>query len=295
MAKRYYKVRAINPGPPLPNPRGATKSRTKKTGNYVLRYAPGREESEIAVRFIGAYAGGDEVVLLLENEDAKDEWSRISGDFDVELLLRKNGYDEYGNYVRGRGNPRRSNVAKGSITIEEQGVLEDLAREARDSEDEWGIQQGVRDYLDQAYANEAEDTPARFLAGLQDDVWWHYGHSGEGSEADGADPLLSKESAKRAEASIGRAIKRLPKRGKNPRFRYGAVPVDDDGTETAHVVRGRRRVEMVRDVARSVPGDAMVDLGRTRTFATKHEATKYAEKTSPRVRTLSRRVSEGGR
>ncbi len=191
--------------------------------------------------------------------------------------------------------PRRRNPSQGSITIEEQSVLEDLAHEARESEDDWGIQQGVREYLDEAHSGHASDSPSRFLEGLQKNVMWHYGHSGEGSEDEDADPLLSIESAQRAQSLVSRARKRLPKREKNPRFRYAAVPVDDGGTETAHVVRGRRRAEMVRDVARSVPGDAMVDLQHTRTFATKHEATRYAEKTSPRVRTLGRRVSNAGR
>ncbi len=299
MAKRYYKVRAVNPGPPKSGAAGGvtTQGREKRTGVYTLYYVPSRDEPKIKVIYRGDYAGGKlhEVTLYFDSpESGKDAWSSIRGDYDVGDLLAKHGYDEYGNRLR--TNPRRGrNVAEGGITIEEQAVLEDLAREARESEDDWGIQQGVREYLDDAYANRAEDTPAEFLDALQQDVWWHYGHSGEGTEAEGADPMYSKESAKRAEAAIGRARKRLSKRTRNPRFRYAAVPVDDDGTETAHVVRGRRRKEMVRTVARAVPPDAVVDLGRTRTFATKHEATKYAEKTSPRVNTLSRRISNGGR
>lgn len=77
---------------------------------------------------------------------------------------------------------------------------------------------------------------------------------------------------------------------KNPAFRYGAVPVTDNGTDTVHVVRGHRRADMVRNVARSVPGDAIVDLQQTRTFGTKHEAQAYGSTISGRVRSLSRRI-----
>ncbi len=313
MAKRYYKVRAVNPGPPPPRARASNPSSrarnpgrprdgaTKKTGNYKIRYEEGDWVGLIEIIPIDRYGGQTQTVVLHYDLDddadlaaVEDDWFNLGpGDNDVAEFLLRRGYDEYGKPLR--ANPRRRNVAQGGITIEEQAVLEDLAREARDSEDDWGIQQGVRDYLGEAYANRADDTPAQFLKGLQQDVWWHYGHSGEGTEAEGADPMFSKESAKRAEASIGRAIRKLPKRQSNPRFRYAAVPVDDDGTETAHVVRGRRRADMVRAVARDVPPDAMVDLGRTRTFATKHEAVRYAEKTSPRVRTVSRRISDAGR
>jgi hypothetical protein len=265
-------------------------------------------------------------------------------------------------------NPKRNGAPSGSITIEEQSVLEDLAREARESEDDWGIQQGVREYLDEAYRNKAHDTPRDFLDGLYDAVMWHYGHVGDDN-----DPGMDKASAKRAQALISQAKKRLPKlksrpvppppprrkihevemriygesefqgtleeflrlyghqrmlgdwdddsirdhlekggcvvfddgevlcatkwstaAAKNPAFRYAAVPVDDDGRETAYVVRGKRRADMVRDVARNVPGDAVVDLQRTRTFATKHEAQAYASRTSPRTASLARRVSRGG-
>ena len=265
----------------------------------------------------------------------------------------------------------RPNPNHGSITIEEQSVLEDLAREARESEDDWGIQQGVREYLDEAYANKAKP-PRDFLDGLHKDVMWHYGHVGDDN-----DPGMDKASAKRAQASIARAKKRLPKRTaapavpdapsprrvirevelslgdetefhgtfeefmrvyghdtrllgtwredtmrdwlekggrvefgdgdvlratkwsnanprqSNPTFRYAAVPVDDGGKRTAYVVRGKRKREMVRNVARNVPGDAMVDLENTRTFATKHEATAHAHKVSPRVSSLSRRIRGG--
>ncbi len=80
-------------------------------------------------------------------------------------------------------------------------------------------------------------------------------------------------------------------RRNNPQFRYGAVPVSDNGTDTVHVVRGHRRADMVRNVAEAVPGDAMVDMQRTRTFGTKHEAQAYGSTISPRVRSLSRRIS----
>lgn len=76
----------------------------------------------------------------------------------------------------------------------------------------------------------------------------------------------------------------------NPTYRYGAVPVEDAGRETVYVARGKRRDDMLRTVANRVPGDADVDLQRTRTFATKHEATRYAEGQSPRVVQLSRRI-----
>jgi hypothetical protein len=79
-------------------------------------------------------------------------------------------------------------------------------------------------------------------------------------------------------------------RRRNPSFRYAAVPVDDAGHETVYVARGHRRADMLSTVARAVPGDADVDLQHTRTFATKHEATKYAKTMSPRVVALSRRM-----
>jgi hypothetical protein len=79
-------------------------------------------------------------------------------------------------------------------------------------------------------------------------------------------------------------------RRRNPSFRYAAVPVDDAGHETVYVARGHRRADMLTTVARAVPGDPYVDLQHTRTFATKHEATKYAKTMSPRVVALSRRM-----
>jgi hypothetical protein len=80
-------------------------------------------------------------------------------------------------------------------------------------------------------------------------------------------------------------------RGKpNPAFRYAAVPVTDAGADTVYVARGHRRADMVRNVAHEVPGDAVVDLQRTRTFGTKHEAQTYGSTVSPRVRSLSRRI-----
>jgi hypothetical protein len=343
----------------------------KKTGSYTVRYVDDAQGDAFVITHLD-HGGTTRIDYDLdEREVMKDSWHDLTGDHAVEQLMAERGYDSYGNRTRpdlGRRNPKRNGAPSGSITIEEQSVLEDLAREARESEDDWGIQQGVREYLDEAYRNKAHDTPRDFLDGLYDAVMWHYGHVGDDN-----DPGMDKASAKRAQALISQAKKRLPKlksrpvppppprrkihevemriygesefqgtleeflrlyghqrmlgdwdddsirdhlekggcvvfddgevlcatkwstaAAKNPAFRYAAVPVDDDGRETAYVVRGKRRADMVRDVARNVPGDAVVDLQRTRTFATKHEAQAYASRTSPRTASLARRVSRGG-
>ncbi len=83
----------------------------------------------------------------------------------------------------------------------------------------------------------------------------------------------------------------------NPSVRYAAVPVDenDDGrNEVAYIVRGRRKKDAILDVAREVDADAWIDVDRTRTFATKHEALDHANAVAPRVATLYRRVARGG-
>jgi len=92
-----------------------------------------------------------------------------------------------------------------TLSAEERSVLEDLRREAIDSEDDWGIDQGVRDFL-----ISPTESPAAFLRSLSDDVDYHFGHSGE--EGEGADPYYGRDSANRAHASIERARQRLAKR-----------------------------------------------------------------------------------
>lgn len=84
----------------------------------------------------------------------------------------------------------------------------------------------------------------------------------------------------------------------NPSVRYTTVPVDEDGdgdNDISYVVRGGRKREAVRRVANAVPEDAMIDLDKTRTFATKHEAEAHGRAVSPRIANLARILAEGGR
>lgn len=92
------------------------------------------------------------------------------------------------------------------------------------------------------------------------------------------------------------AIPATIERSTNPKFRYTAVPVDTDADrrdEVAVVTRARRRDEAIAAVARSVPDDALVNVGRTRSFPTKHEAIRHAHEVAPDVRVLARRLSRG--
>jgi len=190
-------------------------------------------------------------------------------------------------HVCTKSNPRRRNA---SVDSYERSVLQALAEDAERTEDDWGVSTAIYEYLDNPESY--DETPLQYLNAVANDIWWHYKHVG-----DEDDPMLSKASAKRAEKLVSDAMRDLRKhkglpnpRRRNPTFRYAAVPVEDSGRETTYVARGKRRDDMLRSVARSVPGDADVDLQRTRTFATKHEATRYAERQSPRVVQLSRRI-----
>lgn len=113
----------------------------------------------------------------------------------------------------------------GRIRDDQKEILVDLANAAEESEDDWGIIQEVQDYLGAADAANAPYSPQHFLELLAKDVWYHYGHSGEGSVKDGADPMFSIESAKRAELLVFRAQKQMKATGATNPARTPATEV----------------------------------------------------------------------
>ena len=88
-----------------------------------------------------------------------------------------------------------------------------------------------------------------------------------------------------------------PLRRANPSVRYTSVAVDTDGdgqVDEAVIVRGGGKKAAIQAVARDVDADAYIDMERTRTFPTKHEALAQAHRVTPHVRELARRLSRGG-
>lgn len=83
----------------------------------------------------------------------------------------------------------------------------------------------------------------------------------------------------------------------NPRGRYTVVPVDTDGDDrddVAYITHGRSRREGIREVARTVDDDAMINVGDTRTTPTKHQAQAMAKGMAPTtIELLARRLVRG--
>lgn len=87
-------------------------------------------------------------------------------------------------------------------------------------------------------------------------------------------------------------------KAENPSVRYTMVPVDEDGdgeNDVSYVTRGGTRDDAIRAVAQHAPDDALLDLGKTRVYKTKHEALAQAKKAAPRLKELAERLSRGGR
>lgn len=85
-------------------------------------------------------------------------------------------------------------------------------------------------------------------------------------------------------------------RRRNPSVRYTVVPVDTDGDEQideVFLVRGGKRAAALRQVARLVDDDAMIDMDETRTHPTKHAALAQASRLSPQIRELAGRLARG--
>lgn len=66
----------------------------------------------------------------------------------------------------------------------------------------------------------------------------------------------------------------------NPAYRYAAVPVQPPGSNqtVVYVVRMQSKPRAIQQVAQAVEDEALVDVGKTRTFDTKGQAKDYAER-----------------
>jgi len=220
------------------NPNAPKHGATKRTGNYRLRYVEDQNDppmwGHIMVLYTGKASGGEEAQLeyYVDRELLETDWAGARGDDDVAILLAEHGYDEYGNSLSGRRNPKGHD-----LTARERKVLEQLRDEAEESEDDWGITDGVRDYLKMADAGPVTDTPRQFLTSLHEDVWYNFGHTGE--EGEGADPFYGRASANRAAQSIRRAEQRLGAQ-RNPKQGHGVAKVrNPDLRADATSVRAR--------------------------------------------------------
>lgn len=52
-----------------------------------------RDSRTIAIMYTGEWPSGQWVTIDLPAREAREEWDKIRGDFDVESLLERHGYD----------------------------------------------------------------------------------------------------------------------------------------------------------------------------------------------------------
>jgi hypothetical protein len=74
---------------------------------------------------------------------------------------------------------------------------------------------------------------------------------------------------------------------RNPR--YTAVAIDLDGDDTHDlvvIVKGGRRQDAIRAVARSLPADARIDMQETRVFRAKYVALAHAQDLAGDIREI---------
>lgn len=74
---------------------------------------------------------------------------------------------------------------------------------------------------------------------------------------------------------------------RNPRFTAVAVDLDgDERHDLVVIVKGGRREDAIRAVARQVPADALIDLQETRVFRAKYVALAHAQDLAEDIRDL---------